>query len=130
VADLPRVALSIRQPWAFAILHGGKDIENRTWRTPRRGPVLIHAGLGMTRDEVEDFRDFITKAGLRGPWCEGVNSRDLARGGIVGVVDIVDCMHEHRSPWFFGPFGFVLANARPLEFRPCKGALGFFRVSV
>ena len=32
-------ALSIRQPWSWLILHGGKDIENRSWRTNVRGPV-------------------------------------------------------------------------------------------
>lgn len=32
-SDLHQVALSIRQPWAWAILHAGKDIENRDWHT-------------------------------------------------------------------------------------------------
>jgi len=46
----PWRALSIRQPWAYAILHLGKDIENRPWRTNFRGPLLIHASLkGRTR---------------------------------------------------------------------------------
>lgn len=36
-------ALSIRQPWAWMILHAGKDIENREWPTRFRGRVLIHA---------------------------------------------------------------------------------------
>src|ERR1017187_9047245 len=35
--------LSIRQPWAHAILHLGKDVENRSWSTPYRGSILIHA---------------------------------------------------------------------------------------
>lgn len=41
-------ALSIRQPWAWLILHGGKDIENRSWNTNFRGRFLIHAAAGMT----------------------------------------------------------------------------------
>jgi hypothetical protein len=36
-------ALTIRQPWAYAILRLGKDVENRSWRTHYRGPLLIHA---------------------------------------------------------------------------------------
>ena len=36
-------ALTIKQPWAYLIIHGGKDIENRTWRTKYRGRILIHA---------------------------------------------------------------------------------------
>ncbi len=37
-------ALSIRQPWAWLIANGYKDIENRSWRTNFRGEFLIHAG--------------------------------------------------------------------------------------
>jgi hypothetical protein len=41
------LALSIRQPWAHAVLHLGKDVENRDWRYPptHRGAVIVHAGL-------------------------------------------------------------------------------------
>ena len=44
-------ALSIRQPWAWLIVHGRKDIENRSWRTKFRGRFLVHAAQGMTRRE-------------------------------------------------------------------------------
>jgi len=37
-------AILIRQPWAWLIVHGYKDVENRTWSTKYRGPILIHAG--------------------------------------------------------------------------------------
>ncbi len=36
-------ALSIKQPWAWAILNAGKDIENRNWKTNFRGKFYIHA---------------------------------------------------------------------------------------
>lgn len=112
-------ALSIQQPWAWLIVNGHKDIENRTWRHAYRGPVLIHAGLKHDKDAaefiVEDvgFR-FLPKAEF------------MDHGGIVGIAEIVDCVTDHASPWFFGPFGFVIQNARPLPFRPMKGQLGFF----
>jgi hypothetical protein len=35
--------LSIRQPWAWLIIAGHKDVENRSWTTTYRGPLLIHA---------------------------------------------------------------------------------------
>lgn len=50
--------LTVRQPWAWAIVHGGKDVENR----PRniaggyRGPIAIHAGLAYDRDSHERSR--------------------------------------------------------------------------
>lgn len=116
-------ALSIRQPWAWLIVNGHKDIENRTWHTRFRGPVLIHAGKGMTRDEYVDAANFALELGVKVPWFG-----DLERGGIVGIAEIVDCTSSHPSPWFVGPYGFVLRDAKPLPFMPCKGELGFFEV--
>jgi ASCH domain-containing protein len=39
--ELP--ALSLRQPWAWLVVNGYKDIENRSWRTNHHGPLVIHA---------------------------------------------------------------------------------------
>ena len=119
-------ALSIRQPWAWHILHSGKDIENRNWPTKFRGRVLIHASKGMTRYEYEDGRDPLWASG--GPAIELPSLEQLERGVIVGSVEIVDCVTRSSSPWFFGDFGFVLRNPIVLPFQPFKGALGFFDV--
>jgi hypothetical protein len=109
-------ALSIRQPWAWAICHAGKDIENRTWSTAFRGPFLIHAGAKLDRDDIEDVEAL---GGLNVP-------NDLPTGGIVGRAELVDCVTRSESPWFFGRYGFLLRNAEPLPFQPVKGRLGFF----
>lgn len=119
-------ALSIRQPWAWHILHSGKDIENRDWTTTTRGRVLIHASKGCTRDEYEDGQDPIWHSG--GPTIELPPLADLPRGGIVGSVEIVDCVAVSSSPWFAGRFGFVLRDPKSLPFLPWKGQLGFFDV--
>lgn len=124
--DLREKVLSIRQPWAWLILNAGKDIENRTWPTRYRGPVLIHASKGMTRAEYEDASDPLWARG--GQVIDLPDMHTLDRGGIVGSVEIVDCVTHSDSPWFCGPFGFVLRNPTPLPFRPCRGALGFFNV--
>ena len=47
-------------------------------------------------------------------------------GGIIGVVEIVDCVQAYSSPWFRGPYGWVLANPRRLPFKLCPGKLKFF----
>jgi len=133
-------AISIRQPWASLILVAGKDIENRTWSTRYRGPVLIHASKGMTCAEHEDAIEFAVDAIRADPLNAGKTKTrtlrelgfvfdDLQRGGIVGRAEIVDCVESSDSPWFVGPFGFVLRNVEPLPFRPYKGALGFFEVA-
>ena len=51
---------------------------------------------------------------------------DLPRGVIIGVVEIVDCVTESKSPWFLGDYGFVLKNQRPVKPIPCSGALSFW----
>lgn len=121
------VALSIRQPWAWLILNAGKDIENRGWSTRFRGRILVHAAKGMTRDEyVEAIRfamDYCNVPPQKLPLFS-----DLERGGIVGSVEIVDCVSQSESPWFVGTHGFVLRNPEILPFRPYKGQLGFFEV--
>ncbi|WP_454763386.1 ASCH domain-containing protein [Cupriavidus campinensis] len=125
---LPAKALSIRQPWAFLIVHGHKDIENRSWATRFRGPLLIHASKGMTRQEYDDCMGFAIRAGLRSYFPR---FEDLERGGIVGVADVVACLPSdcRTSVWHMeGQYGFALRNAQPLPFTPMPGRLGFFDV--
>ncbi len=126
---LPKLALSIRQPWAWAICQAGKDIENRDWSTRFRGPVAIHAAKGMTRDEYEDFIHTVHAISRIHSFPEGLTvpgAKELQRGGIIGTAEIVDCVRRSDSPWYFGRWGFVLANARAIPFIPVKGQLGFF----
>lgn len=118
-------ALSIRQPWAWLIVNGHKDIENRSWSTRYRGPVLIHAAKGMTGAEYNDAYHFALDQGITIPLFN-----ELDRGGIVGIATITNCSDRSLSPWFFGRFGFELADAKPLPFTPCKGRLGFFDVPL
>ncbi len=118
-------ALSIRQPWAWLIIHAGKNIENRCWQTHFRGWFLIHAAKGCTRDEYEDAALF---AALRGFTDEIPDLKSIERGGIVGMAKLGNCVRGSDSPWFVGEWGFVLDEVRPLHFLPCKGALGFFRL--
>lgn len=119
-------ALSIQQPWAWLIVNGYKDIENRDWR-PRnpglkfRGHVLIHTGKKADPDFNHEW--LCEQFGLGVP-------KDLPYSGIVGDAVIEGCVTASESPWFFGPYGFVLRNARPLPFLPMKGALGFFGVDL
>lgn len=132
MGNLPERALSIRQPWLWAIINAGKRHENRSWSTKFRGPVCLHAAKGMTGSEWDDAMDFIDDAfpvaiaSKLGRRASAVNSTDAKRGGILAVADIVDCVDRSDSPWFFGPYGFVLDNVRPVAFIPCRGALGFF----
>lgn len=119
-------ALSIMQPWAWLIVNGHKAIENRDWRCHYRGPILIHAGKKVDKDTLQDLRDrWHPVLGTVLP-NEIVAPDHIETGGIVGEAEIVDCVERSDDPWFVGRYGIVLRNAKPLPFRPCKGALGFF----
>jgi len=119
------LALSIRQPWASLVIGCGKDVENRDWKTSVRGPVLIHAAKGCTKKEFEDAKALASiAAGFR----LSMSLEDLPRGGIIGIVDLVDCVSKSDSPWFVGKYGFVLRDPKPISLIPYKGQLGFFNV--
>lgn len=109
-------SICIRQPWAWAIFHAEKDIENRAWFTSYRGEVAVHA----TR--IETSCRFPTD--IKPPQEEA-----LILGAVIGLVDIVDVVRRCDSPWFSGPFGFVLRNPRPLATPVhCPGNVGIWDV--
>lgn len=128
--------LTICQPYAEEIMRQAKRVENRTWWTNYRGPLLIHAGksrawlCGETDDELKQEY-----------------GRKLEFGAIVGQVNLVDCVKattiqegrlEARYPGLMsdahqhhvnGPWCFVLDNVRRFPSAiPYRGAQGFFNV--
>lgn len=112
--------LVVRQPWAWLIVHGFKDIENRSWRTRYRGTLLIQASANLpSKDHLEEDRRWVKKRGVKLP-------EELEAGGIVGMVQLVDCVTSSRSKWFEGPVGWVLSKPKTLPFMPLKGRLGLF----
>jgi len=120
-------ALSIRQPWASLIIAGIKPIENRTWKSNYRGPLLIHAAMKFDQD---GFRWIFNKYNKdrRHPDYEIAEQSLYERGGIIGSVEMIDCVTYHQSEWFFGPKAFVFENPKDLPFLPCPGKLSFFDV--
>lgn len=111
--------LSVQQPWAHAILYLGKDVENRTWATAYRGPLLIHAG--RSRGRLGDLGD-----GEPAP-------SEMAFGAVVGLVTLRACLPLERlggrvrSPWAEGPWCWVLTDPRPFpEPVPMKGQMGLW----
>lgn len=103
--------LTICQPYAHLIMIGEKRVENRTWPTRYRGPLLIHAGVSrawMDKTDAEAAEHF---------------GEPLVFGAIVGRADLVECVHvtdiihryiTERFPWLrthdhaLGPYCWVL----------------------
>lgn len=128
-------ALSIKQPWAWAILNAGKRVENRSWHTSFRGEILIHASKlrpakKVPEDFLDDFETVVFTARQAGVELPHITYAKLVvhSGAIVGRARIVDCVSSSDSPWFCGPFGFVLSDIELTPIVPCKGALGLWNL--
>ena len=114
-------ALSVNNPWAWAIIHGGKLVENRSWRTRHRGALAIHAGRSTRR--------------LLDEWPHGVaapRANEFQFGALIGVVDVVDCVplaEVADDPFASGPWCWVLASPRALaQPLPWRGRQLLFEV--
>lgn len=116
--------LSIRQPWASAIVDGVKDIENRTWETHFRGDFLVHATRWTSERQFYADMEFIwDRVNDETAWIPSTY-RDV--GLIIGQATLVDCVRASVSRWFEGPVGFVLQHGHRIDPIPAKGSLGFW----
>lgn len=118
-------ALSVRQPWAWAIIYAGKDIENRSRCTRHRGPVAIHA-TRCTRDDHERDAETIAKiSGLKVPAWEKMRE---TFGTVIGMADLWDSRNDGPAPkshWAGDEAWWFLREARPSRVYTCKGARGY-----
>jgi hypothetical protein len=120
VASGPRV-LSVKQPWAWAIVSGLKRVENRSWTTKYRGTIYIHA----SRQIDSRSKDWFAKHKIKLP-------SDLPTGVIIGTCELVNIVSGKQGrrfgKWFFGPKGWIVKNPRKLAHPiALKGTLGLTR---
>lgn len=134
-------ALTVQQPWAWAIFHG-KTIENRTQQWTYRGPLAIHAGRRWSERGEQSSLVRSAHRAIEPKWNGGkLPHHRFAMSAILGVVDLIDV---HPSAGCCAPWGesayvehggrerrqivhLVLENPRLLaESIPCKGALGLW----
>lgn len=124
-------ALAVKQPWAYLICAGVKDIENRTWKCPEKyigQRVLIHASSKGRFDfeglNIEQFDKIVRLS------THSFNhfQSELHSSAIIGSVEIIDCVQNHPSIWAEKDvYNWVLAN--PILFPkpiPAKGKLSFW----
>ena len=115
--------LSVRQPWAWAICAGHKRIENRSWWTSYRGPLLIHAGRIVDQGATDHLRAL----GIKAP-------HDLITSAIIGSVvldDIVPNEMVADDPFASGPWCWLLSSPRFLPAPvPMPGQLRLFEVEL
>jgi hypothetical protein len=113
-------ALTVRNPWAWALLHG-KPVENRSWNLGYRGPMWLHAGKawdpgGETSPLIQAAWNRHTSPTMpmnRRPGTTnappGPDSPLIASGAVTALLEVTGCHHsadctsqqtgELCSPW-------------------------------
>lgn len=129
--------LSVRQPWAWAILHAGKDVENRTWAPSPKllqpgDRLAIHASKSFDVDGLRWICEHADELGLMLADIP-IDPKAYPVGCVVGSVEFVgsinpdDLQTFNAGRWFFGPIGWLVQNPAALsEPVPMKGRLGLF----
>lgn len=148
-------AITLRAPWAWAVAHAGKDIENRSTRCPSLlgERIAIHAGAAPKTDaahalHADDFlaiwqvRGVLPNSGQMGPdfgcivavaTVVGWATEQDRRAGVGSYVGVQ--FHPHplgaRSPWFTGPFGWLLHDVQALpDPVPARGKQGIWTLGA
>lgn len=84
-------ALTVQQPWAWAIALGAKKIENRTQSWRHRGPLAIHAGARVSERGVGMVPELMARDG----WGSADSIRqwmleEIVHGAVIAVTDLAD----------------------------------------
>ncbi len=129
MSNRPEEALSIKQPWAWLICKGYKDIENRDWSTLFKGRIYVHAGQSRSAMTNSNVKYYILERLSKNQTADFLIAYiNMTFGAIIGEVDITDCVANSRSPWFTGKYGFTVANPVLYDNHiACKGKLRLFK---
>ncbi len=134
-------ALSLTRPWCWIIEHLGKRIENRTWNTDYRGPVLLHSSKTMRMQDWCSAQEFVLDRFDIDTASRIPSAKDskLVKSAIVLVADLVAVVYpgwklsptsqflapsrfwEAQKKWYMGEFAFVLRHVAPTHVVPCNG---------
>lgn len=105
-------AITLKQPWAWAVIYAGKDIENRT-RAISPCDLVIHAGKGWDEEGEELILEITGRSRL---------PKIAMRGGfIIGRVSVTGATFgsgrgRSKSPWAFrGTWNWHLENPEPAD---------------
>ena len=121
-------AITLRNPYAWAVIHGGKPVENRTRNIigPYRGPAAIHAGLNHDWN-IPEHDDALHAALNRAidtmdKPCGCPDCLDtlpgMAYGAVIGVAEIIG-VHHHEDLDILAQNRHIV-DARPSRTEPCS----------
>jgi hypothetical protein len=126
----PILALTLHRPWSWAVSHGPKRIENRSWRPPARTAstfLAIHAGKRYDDDarlRIAKLTGLLVPSPAECP--EGIVAVCRVAGVASSKSEVSRVAGAEQRPWFFGPYGWLLFDVTPIEPVPCRGAQGLW----
>ena len=122
--------LTLKQPWATLVAEGIKKYEFRSWKTNYRGKILIHAGTGIDKKELEKFRDLN---------LEFPSKRILAEVEIEDCLELNDELNKkisaekniaYGSKYRTG-YAWKLINPKKINYdKEVKGQLGLWNINI
>jgi hypothetical protein len=117
-------ALSIQQPWLYAITDLDKRVENRTWKPPW---WIIGRRIALHASKIDDRAGYVIIRDIANVDVPP----DLPRGCIVATAKVLGWIDESNDKWFFGPYGWILDDINKISPGPvfCRGALGLWDVT-
>jgi len=134
IPTTPVKCLSVRQPFAWLLVNGFKDVEYRTWKTDYRGTIFIHASKTIDKEAYRDVWEHLTKV-------EGIEMPPLTEaetGGLVGCVELVDivtgesAVNETKTAWELDPNtqNWIVTNPYTMDLYSTKGRVRLFTVEL
>ena len=122
--------LTLKQPWATLVAEGIKKYEFRSWKTNYRGKILIHAGTGIDKKELEKYKDLN---------LEFPSKRILAEVEIEDCLELNDELNKkiidekniaYGSKYRTG-YAWKLTNVKKINIdREIKGQLGLWNIDI
>jgi hypothetical protein len=136
-------AFSLIEPWASFVAWGFKRVETRSWGTPFRGPLAIHAS--KSKEVVKDLMQveaLFREAGIEMPKWWPRRADDYPLGKVVAICCLKDCrimtpeliaeqtaQERAFGAWAQGRHAWFLDGVRRIANAiPCRGALGLWEL--
>jgi hypothetical protein len=125
--------LSVKNPWAYLIIHHDKDVENRKAQTKYRGRILIHASKtsDMYAYQLKWKDSAIQK--IFDSLLDNIYDVERTNGHILGSVELYDCIKDSPNLWAeklpepYSQHHWLLRDPHPFDVPlPARGMLGLW----
>ena len=123
-------ALTIKQPWAWLMAEGLKDVENRSWQTHYRGFLAIHVGKSnsdLSPQVLSRVDEILSESNFNGARLPSLEVLKEEQGKAIAIANLFDVNKDSKSPFAIEPeYQWHLRNIKRIDPIPRKGKLGLW----